>query len=322
MRLLSTAIVLSPVAKSDNMGLEFSDLEIVPKKPAKPTDAQLDLFLGELLMPATKNDVGSMEHPLFSLSKSGDHIKRRYEHNGFFLEVTPSRHGSATIWDKDILIYVHSLMRQAMDRGEEIGERFEISAADLLRGIRRDDSGAAYSRLYAALNRLVGTTIETNIPTGAERANEETAHRVFALVAEAHVVRDKKTKRLTRILFSPSTWFRNQVSAAHLLTINPDYFTLESGLHRRLYELARKFCGDQARWKISLLLLHKKSFSKSNINRFRFDIKDDIRNSGLPFLRLLDYLLVITDDDMVHIFRDNERGRAALTALITPSLAN
>lgn len=48
--------------------------------------------------------MGSMEHPIFSLSTNPDLRERRYEHNGHFIEVKPSSGGMTTIFDRNILI--------------------------------------------------------------------------------------------------------------------------------------------------------------------------------------------------------------------------
>ena len=47
-----------------------------------------------------------------------------------------------------------------------------------------------------------------------------------------------------------------------------------SELERRIYELARKHCGRQASWSISLDTLLKKSGSQSSIKRFRQHVKE------------------------------------------------
>lgn len=277
---------------------------------------QLDIFLGELMAPASKDDVGSMEHPMFSIKKGGDRKIRRYDHNGYFIEITPSVKGSATIWDKDILIYVFTLMRQVLDRNEVVPEVFEVIAADLLRAVGRDDGGKTYSRLYEALDRLRGTNIKTNLPTGLEKPDEETDYWNFNLVDDVKVFKSKTSKRLTRLVFKPSAWFRQQVASENLLTINPEYFKLESGLERRLYELARKHCGRQAHWRIRLDLMRRKIGSEASLNRFRHDFKELIEESGTGWLRVINYL-VLLKDDMVHVFADDPRGRLIMTQVIS-----
>jgi plasmid replication initiation protein len=45
-----------------------------------------------------------------------------------------------------------------------------------------------------------------------------------------------------------SEWLYNAVAAREVLTLNRDYFRLGGALERRLYEVARKHCGRQAKW--------------------------------------------------------------------------
>ena len=64
-----------------------------------------DLFICDVTDAIPKDDVGSMEHPIYSLSTKPDTRIREYDHNGITVSVTPSTAGLASIHDKDILIY-------------------------------------------------------------------------------------------------------------------------------------------------------------------------------------------------------------------------
>ena len=76
------------------------------KEPLLPDrHRQLDFFVCDILDANPKDDLGSMEHPLFTLSKNPDTRIRLYEHNGNTVKIVPSALGLATIFDKDILIY-------------------------------------------------------------------------------------------------------------------------------------------------------------------------------------------------------------------------
>jgi plasmid replication initiation protein len=61
---------------------------------------------------------------------------------------------------------------------------------------------------------------------------------------------------------SLNKWLYNAIVACEVLTLNRGYFRLSGGLERGLYELARKHCGNQTRWKVSMDVLHKKSGSQ------------------------------------------------------------
>ena len=66
---------------------------------------QHDLFVCDVADAVLKDDMASMEHPFYSLSKKPETNVRRYEQGCKWLEVVPSVKGLATIYDKDILIY-------------------------------------------------------------------------------------------------------------------------------------------------------------------------------------------------------------------------
>jgi plasmid replication initiation protein len=82
---------------------------------------------------AIKDDRQSMEHPIFSLSKSPDRKIRRYEHNGNTVVIAPGAYGLATIWDKDILIYAVSQLVAAMNADrKDLSPAIRLTAHDLL----------------------------------------------------------------------------------------------------------------------------------------------------------------------------------------------
>ena len=71
-----------------------------------------------------------------------------------------------------------------------------------------------------------------------------------------------------------------------MLTLHPDYFRLGKPLERRVYELARKHCGRQSAWTISVETLLKKSGSQSIITRFRQMVKHIAEHDHLPDYRV------------------------------------
>jgi replication initiator protein A len=94
-----------------------------------------------------------------------------------------------------------------------------------------------------------------------------------------------------------------------VLTLHRDYFRLRKPLERRVYELARKHCGQQPHWKISLALLLKKTGSQSPEKRFRQMIRGLARHDHLP-----DYHVAFDDEaDMVEFTnRGSMKAAAAL----------
>lgn len=266
--------------------------------------SQMDLFLGDLMAPATKNDRASMEHPFFSIQKGGDKKVRIYEdaRSGARIEIHPSTAGSSTIWDKDILIYLGTLLRKAVDGGQEATSTFTFTAQDLLRAIGRSSGGKDYKELEKALDRLVGTRVKTNIATGDEIQKEN-----FSMLG-AYKLLESKTGRLDRVRITLSDWFFRAITEKEILSIPPAYFELTGGLERRIYELVRKHCGKQPSFSIGLDRLYLKSGSTSPERRFRFELRKLVA-SDKP-TKLLDYWLVL-DEKNLNAFADSAEGRKA-----------
>ena len=61
----------------------------------------------------------------------------------------------------------------------------------------------------------------------------------------------------------------NAIRAHEVLTLHRDYFRLRKPIERRVYELARKHCGQQDEWRVRVETLLKKSGSQSPEKRFR-----------------------------------------------------
>ena len=80
-----------------------------------------DFFVCDIFDALPKDDLASMEHPIFSLSTRPDLRILRYAHNGARIEVMPSVKGLATIFDKDILIYCISQLMAALNAGRPVG---------------------------------------------------------------------------------------------------------------------------------------------------------------------------------------------------------
>ena len=115
-----------------------------------------DFFVCDLFDASPKDDLASMEHPIFSLSTRPDTRVLSYAHNGVEVQVTPSVRGRATIHDKDILIYCISQLVAAMNAGRAVSRTLTLRAHDLLVATNRDTGGDSYARLRDGFERLTG----------------------------------------------------------------------------------------------------------------------------------------------------------------------
>lgn len=237
---------------------------------------QKDFFVADILDVSIKDDVASMEHPLFAL-KAGDMRVKTYERNGNSVTVQPGHGGCATIHDKDIWIYCISQMVEAMNRGREVNKTVRFTAYDFLTATNRDTSGRAYERMAEAMARLRNTGIETNIETAGQRER-----RGFGLVESWRVVEKTSGGRMVAVEVTFPDWLIRSVTAKHVLTLSPDYFRIRKPIDRRIYELARKHCGNQKQWQCSVETLHEKSGSTDTVRKLRAVLKALADGDDLP----------------------------------------
>ncbi len=264
------------------------------KSPLLPDRMQQpDFFVCDILDAAPKGDIASMEHPIFSVSTNPDTRKRRYQNGDKFVEVTPSTEGLATVHDRDVLIYCISQIMAAVNAGKEISQTVRCKAHDLLTATNRGIDGRGYEQLRAALVRLRGTTIETNVLTG----NTETLDG-FGLIDQYSIKRETREGRMQDLEIKLSDWVFKSIQAREVLTLSRGYFRLRKPIERRLYEIARKHCGSQPAFRIRLDLLQSKCGSQSSIREFRRTIRavadQDATHSHIP-----DYAVTLGDDDIV-----------------------
>ena len=248
-----------------------------------------DFFVCDILGALPKDDMATMEHPVFSLSTRPDRRILSYEHNATKITVTPSVRGLATIHDKDILIYCVSQLMAAMNAGRAVARELHLKAHDLLVATNRETSGDGYKRLREAFERLAGTRITTNIVTGDREVTSG-----FGLIESWEIERKSHGGRMVSVRVRLSEWLFRAVMDKSVLTLSRDYFRLRKPLERRIYELARKHCGRQPSWTISVDTLLKKSGSASPRRVFRKMVRDMIAADHLP-----DYELCEEPGDLI-----------------------
>jgi len=273
-----------------------------------------DFFLCDLFDYAIKDDGISMEAPIFSLATKPDKSIRYWESKdgNRAITVTPSVLGRATQFDKDLLIYIVSQMTEALnrDRSDALSRTVRFCVYDYLVSTNKQTGGKEYQRLQDALERLRGTSIKTNIKTGGQSVKEG-----FGIVDSwAIIEKSPYDESMIAVEVTLSKWLFNAVQAHEVLTINSDYFRLRKPIERRLYELARKHCGNQARFVIGLELLQEKCGSQSNIREFRRSLRELIKADTLP-----DYRMLLDDkkDQVMFYTRDPKKlalGMAKKTA--------
>ena len=236
-----------------------------------------------------KDDIASMEHPMFSLSRKADHRMLEYEYHGNTIKIKPSSSGLATILDKDVLLYIASSIMKAKNNGETISQTVRFTSYDYLIATNRNTGGSQYVQLKEGLSRLRGTSIETNIKTNGVEITTE-----FGLIDTWKTVKEDDDGKPIAIEIKLSDWFYNSILCDAVLSIDKNYFSLRKPTERRIYELARKHCGNQTAWKIKLENLKLKLGITSPTRTLRFNINKIAQTNHLP-----EYNISIEDDVVI-----------------------
>src|SRR5512134_2043891 len=175
--------------------------QIIGQGAGAAPPALADLFICDFPWAAPKDDMASMEHPLFTLATRPDRRILRYAHGEVTIEVTPSVKGLATIHDKDVLIFCVSQLMAAINAGRPVAPTLHLKAHDLLAATNRDTSGDGYRRLREAFERLSGTRIVTNIETGGIEST-----RGFGLIDGWEILRKARGGRMILVTVTLSDW--------------------------------------------------------------------------------------------------------------------
>jgi plasmid replication initiation protein len=260
-----------------------------PPAAKPPRAAQRDLFqLDSPLTGAIRGERSLMAFPFFALAKNAWMKPLTYDHGPVSIEVRPSASGVATIYDKEIVLYVASLMAARIEAGEEVGQDFVFTAHDLFAVTGANHSARSYGRLSEALERLQGTQIRTNIEAGGE--GEE---GFFSWLSEArlHYMRTRTgERRLKAVKVRLCDWLHRAILRdRQVLDYAATYFQL-GPIERRIYEVARAG-GEDERLEVDLAAFRLQIGYQNPLANFRTALKAIAGAGAIP-----DYDLQVIED--------------------------
>jgi plasmid replication initiation protein len=264
-------------------------------------DSQPDLFIALPSDLPARDQQDLMERPFFSLSKNKRTTPIEYRVGENYIRVTANTdHGMATVWDADILIWAASQITEALSRGMKTSRFFRLSAYDLLTFIRRGTSGRHYQELKAALDRLKSTSVVTNIRQGKRKERHH-----FSWLNEWKEITDEYGHSLGIEFILPDWLYDGIINQRLVLSIDPTYFDLTSGIERWLYRVVRKHGGRQKTgWSFTFRQLYEKSGSLARFSDFAIDLRKIVARQSIP-----EYWLSIHrneyDEEILHFVRRN-----------------
>lgn len=230
-----------------------------------------------------------MAFPFFALSKNAWMKPLAYATSTVSIEVRPSARGVATIYDKEIVLYIASLMASKLEQGLPVAQDFVFTAHDLFTVTGANHSARSYGRLADALERLQGTQIRTNIEAGGEGEDG-----FFSWLSEARLQYARSRngeKRLKAVKVRLCDWlFRAILRDRQVLDYAATYFQL-GPIERRIYEVARSTCVDDEALEIDLQTFRLQIGFQNHLANFRMAIRQIATEDTVP-----DYHLQLVED--------------------------
>lgn len=266
-----------------------SPIQDAKRDPKSVAIRQHELFaLDSPLLGGIHGERSIMAFPFFALSKNKWMKPLTYNTPTVAIEVRPSTSGVATIYDKEIVLYIASLMAAKMEAGEPVTQDFVFTAHDLFTVTGSNHSARTYSRLSDALERLQGTQIKTNIEAGGE--GEE---GFFSWLSEARLHYSKTRtgeRRLKAVKVRLCDWlFRSIIRDRQVLDYARAYFQL-GPIERRIYEVARSTCDNDGTLDLDLETFRLQIGYHSPLTHFRAALKQITGADEIPdyHLRLVE----------------------------------
>lgn len=271
---------------------------------------QRDLFqLDSPLIGEIRGERSLMAFPFFALAKSAWMKPLAYNHGPVSIEVRPSSNGVATIYDKEIVLYIASLMAAKLEEGEQVAQDFVFTAHDLFTATGSNHSARSYQRLSEALERLQGTQIKTNIEAGGE--GEE---GFFSWLSEARLHYSKTRtgeKRLKAVKVRLCDWlYRAILRDRQVLDYAATYFQL-GPIERRIYEVARATAPDAegGRLEVDLATFRLQIGYQNPLPNFRAALKQIAGTDIIP-----DYDLALVEGEAPAEGEGESKGRGRKAA--------
>ena len=221
---------------------------------------QGDLFaLDSPLLTEVRGERSLMAFPFFALSKGKWTKPLAYKTDAVSIEIVATAKGVATIYDKEVLLYIASLMVAKLEAGVGVSQDFYFTSD--------------------ALERLQGTQIKTNIEAGGEG---QAGFFSWLSEAQLHYTKTKTgDKRLKAVKVRLCDWlYRAILRDRRVLDYAPTYFQL-GPIERRLYEVARSACVHGA-VDVDLDELRLQLGYQSSLKHFRYELKRIADEDSIP----------------------------------------
>ena len=252
----------------------------------------------------TASDGGALiELPIFSLA--GHLVGRNYDQSTWSwksidglctVAVQPGKTGRASLFDKDILIFLISQNANALasGRGKSKSRVLRLDVHRYLMSLQRTVNPVDYERFMAGLERLRTTRI-----TSENWSNDGGGAAEFNIIESWIVIdKDELKGRPITVDVTLSSWLFEIMDNGHIFPITRDYFQMQKPIVRRLYELARAHCDSLLTWNIDHERLYELSAYSSGFDFFCGDVNALYTTQNMPGF----HLIIDSVNDLIRIY--------------------
>lgn len=262
-----------------------------------PRSRYQDHFKANIHETDFKLDLMSLKLPLFSVV-CGHKQQTDYQAKNYVIQIKPGLSGQPTIKDKELLIFCISQVVEGRNRGrKDFSNKLRIVPHHFLKMFKRGTRGQDYSGLIETLQRLKETTFTIKLNT-----QPRIIHSFSLIQAWSYVTDERATKQRQELEVELPEITIKQIENRQFLTLSPNYVDIRSPTDRRIYELARSYCGQAREWKIGIQNLHYKMGCTSPIEKFKWTIKS---RPALP-----DYFSCLNDESGMVTFKRKTIGQS------------
>lgn len=230
-------------------------------------------------------DRSVMDFPFFALEKKPQMGVIEHKIGNVSITIRAGEGGIATMYDKEVILYVASIIFEQKRRGQALSQEITFTAHDFFRATGTPNPGKRdYVRFTDAMSRLQGTQVQTNLKTGGA------GHRGwFSWIENAQVIYNDMPEGYERLqavkIRLCDFLFRAIERDVSMYSYHHEYFKLGL-IERRLYEIARSHCEDGP-FEVDLETLIKTVGSRSAPRRFKQHIDDIQQADSLPHYRVV-----------------------------------
>lgn len=240
---------------------------------------------------AIKDARSLMDIAAFRLSKREKRIGEKLVYNIHkgSIVVSSGAYGMATVWDYDILLMAISVLTEKMNlyrKGEcEKPTRvFCPTPSDILKFSRKQKGGRQKDEITMACKRLNTTHVSIQRVKSSSNGTKVIDSEGEPLITRYRTIKEEGSEKVIYIEIEIPNWIYKEIVSGKnpdVLTINPDYFLIKSGLSRFLYRLARRTAGkDISSWGFRKIYEH--SGAASDFLKFKRMLRKIIKENNIP----------------------------------------